>query len=65
MFTILAVNIAVFLYAEASGGSTDLQNMLRLGAAYTPLIRKGQFQQAVHVMAWLLAKEQEAGRQYL
>ena len=29
------------------------------------LIRKGQFQQAVHVMAWLLAKEQEAGRQYL
>ena len=26
------------------------------------LIRKGQFQQAVHVMAWLLAKEQEAGR---
>ena len=43
MFTILAVNIAVFLYAEASGGSTDLQNMLRLGAAYTPLIRKGQY----------------------
>ena len=29
------------------------------------LIRKGQFQQAVHVMAWLLAREQEAGRQYL
>ena len=43
MLTILAVNIAVFLYAEVSGGSADLQNMVRLGAAYTPLIRKGQY----------------------
>ena len=43
MLVILVINVAVFFYAEATGGSDDVQHMIKLGAAYTPLIRKGEY----------------------
>lgn len=42
-YILIAVNIAVFLYAEATGGSTDVSHMLDLGASYAPLIQAGEY----------------------
>ena len=43
MLVILVINVAVFFYAEATEGSDDVQHMIKLGAAYTPLIRQGEY----------------------
>ena len=38
----IAVNILVFLLVTLTGGSNDMENMIRWGAAYTPLIQAGE-----------------------
>lgn len=41
---LIAVNVLVFLWVETHGGSEDVNNMIRCGAAYTPLIvGKGEY----------------------
>ena len=37
-FTILILNVIVFFIETATGGSEDVENVLRLGGAYTPYI---------------------------
>lgn len=39
----VVVNVLVFLLVELTGGSEDITHMITWGAAYTPLIREGQF----------------------
>lgn len=43
MLTILAVNVVVFLCTEITGDSSNTEHMVRMGAAYTPLILRGQY----------------------
>lgn len=40
---LILINIAVFIYAEATGDTTDTTHMMKLGAAYAPLIRNGEY----------------------
>lgn len=42
-FILIAANIIMFFIVEANGGSSDPDNMLRWGAAYAPLIQKGEY----------------------
>jgi rhomboid protease GluP len=39
---LILVNLAVFVYAELTGGTEDVSHMLQLGAAYTPMIQDGE-----------------------
>lgn len=39
---VIAVNILVFVLVTVTGGTDDMENMIRWGAAYTPLIREGE-----------------------
>ncbi len=39
---VIAVNIVIFILVSLTGGSGDMENMIRWGAAYTPLIREGE-----------------------
>lgn len=39
---IIAVNVAVFLIAELTGGSENAEHMVRMGASFTPLVRAGE-----------------------
>lgn len=38
---LMAVNILIFLWTEITGGSQDTWHMVKMGAAYTPLIVNG------------------------
>ena len=40
---IIAVNVILFLAAEATGGSENTEHMVRLGASYTPLVEGGEY----------------------
>lgn len=40
---LIAVNAALFLIAEATGGSENAEHMIRMGAAWTPMIAAGQY----------------------
>lgn len=40
---IIAVNVLVFVMVTVTGGSDDAENMIRWGAAYTPLIHQGEY----------------------
>ncbi len=42
LFLIL-VNIAVFVYAEATGNTNDVEHMLKLGASYAPYVHSGEY----------------------
>lgn len=39
---IIGVNILVFLLVTLTGGTDSMENMIRWGAAYTPLIQQGE-----------------------
>ena len=39
---VIAANILIFLLVSVTGGTDDMENMIRWGAAYTPLIRQGE-----------------------
>lgn len=40
---IIAVNVILFLAAEATGGSENTEHMVRMGASYTPLVEGGEY----------------------
>ena len=40
---IIAVNVILFLAAEATGGSENTEHMVRMGASYTPLVEGGVY----------------------
>ena len=40
---IIAVNVILFLAAEATVGSENTEHMVRLGASYTPLVEGGEY----------------------
>ena len=40
---IIAVNMILFLAAEATGGSENTEHMVRMGASYTPLVEGGEY----------------------
>lgn len=40
---IIAVNVLMFVLVAVTGGSEDAENMIRWGAAYTPLIQQGEY----------------------
>lgn len=43
-WTLIIINVLVFLAVELTGGSNDISNMVQWGASYAPLIREqGQF----------------------
>ena len=42
-FILIAVNIVVFVYVEATGGSNDVMHMIDCGAAYPEFIRNGEY----------------------
>ena len=42
-FILIAVNLIVFVIVEATGGSGDMEHMIRCGAAFTPLITAGEY----------------------
>lgn len=42
-FLLIAANILVFAAVELTGSSLDTAHMIRWGAAWTPLIREGQY----------------------
>ena len=42
-FILIAVNVIIFIAVEVTGGSADTDHMLKWGAAYTPLIREGEY----------------------
>lgn len=39
---IIAMNILIFVLVTVTGGSDDMEHMIRWGAAYTPLVQKGE-----------------------
>lgn len=42
-YVLVAANIAIFIYAELTGGSENLEHMLELGAMYPPLVERGEY----------------------
>ena len=38
----IAANVLIFVLVAITGGSNDMENMIRWGAAYTPLIQAGE-----------------------
>ncbi|QOV19496.1 rhomboid family intramembrane serine protease [Blautia liquoris] len=40
---IIGVNILMFILVEVTGSSSDAEHMIEWGAAYTPLIKQGQY----------------------
>lgn len=40
---IIGSNFLLFVLVTVTGGSEDMENMIRWGAAYTPLIRQGEY----------------------
>ena len=43
VMVIIAINVAVWVAMEATGGSSNLDNLIRFGAKYNDLIRQGQY----------------------
>lgn len=42
-YIIIGINIVVFVLVEATGSSLDAAHMVKWGAAYTPLIKQGEY----------------------
>lgn len=42
-FIIIGVNIVIFILTEFTGGTDNSVNMIRWGAAYTPLVASGEY----------------------
>lgn len=42
-FTIIAINILLFVLVEITGSSEDTTHMIAWGASYTPLLEQGQY----------------------
>jgi membrane associated rhomboid family serine protease len=43
MWSVLAINVVYFLFLEASGGSEDVETLIKYGAKYGPGIADGEF----------------------
>ena len=52
---IIAVNVILFLAAEATGGSENTEHMVRMGASYTPLVEGGEYWRLFTVCFCILA----------
>lgn len=49
-FILILINVAVFIYAELTGDTEDVNHMLKLGAAYAPYIQSGEYYRLITSM---------------
>ncbi|MCI1306210.1 MAG: rhomboid family intramembrane serine protease [Lachnospiraceae bacterium] len=40
---LILINVVVFIYAELTGNTNDVEHMLKLGASYAPFVQAGEY----------------------